>query len=206
MPFKKHLTNSRAFGLSILLLSGFFSSLNSFAYSSEGVSGWSWSAYLGNLNIDSTVARDQYLGDSAVILGFGAERFTDTSEFTLTLGMDFIFYDDKGDFSQLTNQGRKSSDASAVLAFVEFGPKLHFGLDNANFFIAHGGFSGIFASERGIGNCSNCYSEDIDVEGGAYGLIGIGHEFNSFELSLQFQQYFTGDLDNSLRIKIASVF
>jgi hypothetical protein len=175
--------------------------------STQGTSGWNWSAHIANLNIDSKVAQQQYISDSAFVFGGAAERYTDTSDFTLTLGFDFISYDDKGDFSQNTNKGTKSSDASAMMIFAEFGPKIYFAEDELNYFVAHAGISGIFGSERSIGYCSNCYSEDIDVSGGLYGVLGIGHSFtSSFDLSLQYQQYFSGDLDNSLRLKMTFDF
>ena len=69
-----------------------------------------------------------------------------------------------------------------------------------------GGLSGIFFSERSISSCSNCYSEDIDIDGGLYGVLGVGHKLGYFDIGLQFHQYFTGDLDNGFRLKLSSSF
>jgi hypothetical protein len=180
--------------------------LFSLTVQAQDESGWAWSGRLGNLNIDSEVAQKQYVDDAAVIVGFAAERYTDTSDFTLTIGADFISYDDKATFRQLTTDGDKRSSASGFMLFVEYGPKLRFGVDKSLFFVAHGGLSAVLGSERSIGNCTDCYTEDIELDGGAYGLLGIGHIFSSVELSLQFQQYFTGDFDNSLSLKLSSAF
>jgi hypothetical protein len=172
----------------------------------EGGSGWAWSGRLGNLNIDSELAQEQYVDDAAVMVGVAGEYYADTNDFTLTLGVDFLSYDDKATFNQLTTDGTKRSSASAMMIFAEYGPKIKFGADNSNFFIAHGGLSAVFGSERSIGYCTDCKTQDIELDGGAYGLLGIGHSFSSVEFSLQFQQYFTGDFDNSLSLKVSSVF
>lgn len=172
----------------------------------KAYSGWSWSAHVGNLNIDSTVAKFQGIDDSAWVIGAAAERYASDSILTYALGIDFIGYGDNYSFSQNTNKGEKSSDASAIMAYAEFGPKVSFGKDKLNHFTAHVGAANIFGSERGIDYCANCYSEDIDVDAGLYGVLGLGHSFSSFDLSLQFQQFFSGDLDSSLRLQISSSF
>jgi hypothetical protein len=46
----------------------------------------------------------------------------------------------------------------------------------------------------------------VDVNGGFYGALGVGHTFGMVDLSLQFQQYISGDLSNSLRFKVATAF
>ncbi len=169
-------------------------------------SGWSWSGHVGTLNLDSKVAYNEYVKDSAWVAGVAAERYSSDSNLTFLIGLDFIGYDDEASFRQNTTDGRKSSDASAVMGYVEFGPRIPFGADKSNYFIAHAGLSGIFSSERSISNCSNCYSEDIDITGGFYGALGVGHSFGNLDLGLQFQQYFSGDIDNSLRLRLSSSF
>jgi len=191
----------------ITLLSLLCSPLTAMASAANNdFSGWNWSGEIGTLNIDSTVADQQYIEDSATLFGFAAERYSNNSDFTFTMGLDFISYDDNNSFVQNTTDGYKSSDASAMLIFAEFGPKVRFGEDNMNYFIAHGGVSHVFGSERSVAFCSDCDSQKIDVDGGFYGILGVGHSFNSFDLDLQFQQYFTGDFDDSLRLKLSFSF
>jgi hypothetical protein len=172
----------------------------------QSVGSWSWSAHVGNLNIDSKVAREQGIDSSAWVIGVAAERLTSDSSLGFLVGLDFIGYDDNYSFSQDTNHGNKSSDASGAMVYAEFGPKVPFGQGGNNYFLAHAGVSGIFSSERGIGYCSDCYSEDIKVKGGLYGVLGVGHSFSRFDMGLQFQQYFSGDLDNSLRLNFSTSF
>lgn len=172
----------------------------------QAYSGWNWSAHVGTLNIDSNVAQEQRIEDSAWVLGAAAERFSSDSSLTFLVGIDLIGYGDNYSFRQETNKGEKSSDASAAMVYAEFGPKVPFGKDDSNYFLAHAGVSGIFSSERGIGYCTDCYSESIDVKGGAYGVLGVGHSFGRVDIGLQYQQYFSGDLDNSLRFNISTTF
>ncbi len=201
--FSKHNLPTKTLSLLSLLLA---TSAVAATPKEQAYSGWSWSAHVGTLSIDSKVAEQQGIDDSAWVIGLAAERYSSDSIMTITLGADFIGYGDNYSFSQNTNKGRKSSDASGALIYAEFGPRMPFGKDDTNYFVAHVGASGMINSERGISYCLDCYSEKIDVNGGLYGVLGVGHRFNSFDLGLQFQQYFSGDLDNSLRLRISSSF
>lgn len=174
--------------------------------------GWSFSGHVDHVNIDKEAAAepDAYVKDTATAVGAAAEYYSSDSENTLSLGASILFYRDNAEFSQYVRDwyggGYEDSDANAFMLFAEYGPKYRFGRDNMSFFLVKGGISGILASERGISNCSNCYEEDIEIDGGAYGVVGIGQTLGSLDISLQFQQYFSGDLDNSLRLKIAGAF
>lgn len=192
--------------LSTAILTATFSPLTLAAKEQPEYTGWSWSANVDSLNITKDAASREYIDPNAVVFGFAAEHYTSANEFTYAIGLNFISYDDQYGFSQQTNYGTKKSDASAMMAYVEAGPRYKFGVNGMNFLSIKGGISGIFSSQRGISYCSNCYSEDINVDGGFYGAIGVGHSFDSFDLSLNFHQYFTGDLDNSIGIKLSSSF
>ena len=172
----------------------------------EAYSGWNWSAHVGTLNIDSKVAQVQGIEDSAWVLGAAAERFSSDSILTFLVGIDLVGYSDNYSFSQDTDHGQKSSSASAAMVYVEFGPKIKFGAEENNYLITHIGLSNLFGSERSIDFCSDCYSENIDVKGGAYGVLGVGHSFGRVDIGLQYQQYFGGDLDNSLRFDVSTSF
>ena len=176
------------------------------AAQSQDSGGWSWSAHIANLNMDSKVAEEQGVNDSIFVLGAAAERYFTGSDFTFSLGLDLLLFDDKDGFSNQTTGGRKSSSASGGMLFAEYGTKINFGENHQNFVEARAGYSGLLSASRSISYCDGCDSEDIEFDGGTYGLLGVGHSFTSFDLGLQFQQYFSGDLDNSLRLKISTVF
>jgi hypothetical protein len=173
--------------------------------------GWSWSGHADHINIDKEAAAGQWIEDTAFAIGGAAEYYASDSENTLSLGASFIFYRDNAEFSQYVedywgDEGYEESDANAFMLFAEYGPKYRFGQDNMSFFSVRGGVSGILGSERSISNCSDCYSEDIEIDGGVYGVLGVGQTLGAVDISLQFQQYFSGDLDNTLRLKISGAF
>jgi|SRR6187551_946562 hypothetical protein len=173
--------------------------------------GWSWSGHVDHINIDKEAAAEQFIEDTATAIGGAAEYYSSTTENTLVLGMNFLFYNDNAEFAQFIRDywgdvNYTESDASAFMLFAEYGPKYRFGQDNMSFFTVRGGVSGMLYSERAISYCSNCYSEDIDIDGGVYGVLGIGQTLGSVDIGLQFQQYFSGDLDNSIRLKISGAF
>jgi hypothetical protein len=196
-----------SFLLSALLLSGTASAQNP----EPPYSAWSWSGHIDHITFDDEAAWEQGIADNATAIGFAAERFTNTSDNTLSLGMSFIFYNDDDEFAQYVEDywgdtEYAESSASALSVFAEYGPKYHFGADRLSFFTVRGGASGMLFSERSIGGCSDCYSEDIDIQGGLYGVLGIGRSSGYLDWSLQFQQYFTGDIDNVFRLKISGAF
>lgn len=173
--------------------------------------GWSWSAHVDHINLDKQAAAEQWIEDTALAVGGAAEYYASDSENTLSLGASLLFYNDNAEFSQYVRDhwghgSYEESDANALMLFAEYGPKYRFGQDNMSFFTVRGGVSGILASERSINDCRNCYSEDIEIDGGVYGVLGIGQTLGSLDLSLQFQQYLSGDLDNSIRLKISGAF
>jgi len=174
-------------------------------------SSWSWSGHIDHMNLDKEAAWEEGIEDSATAIGFAAERYTNTSEMTLSLGMNFLFYHDNAAFAQYVEDywgdiDYTESDASAITVFAEYGPKYRFGQNNKSFAIVRGGANAVLFSERAISGCSDCYSEDIDIEGGLYGVLGVGQTLGFLDVSLQFQQYFSGDIDNSLRLKISGTF
>lgn len=173
--------------------------------------GWSWSGHVDHINIDKQAAAEQWIENTATAVGGSAEYYSSKTENTLVLGASFLFYRDNAEFAQYVEDywgdvDYSESDANAFMLFAEYGPKYRFGQDNMTFVTVRGGVSGILGSERSISGCRNCYSEDIDIEGGVYGVLGIGQTLGSLDLSLQFQQYFSGDLDNSIRFKISGAF
>lgn len=173
--------------------------------------GWSWSGHVDHVNFDKQAAAEQGIEDSATAIGGAAEYYSSQSENALVLGINVLFYRDNAAFAQYVEDywgdiDYSESDANAFMVFAEYGPKYRFGQDNMSFVTVKGGVSGMLYSERAISGCSNCYSEDIDIDGGVYGVLGIGQTLGNLDLSLQFQQYFSGDLDNSVRLKLSGAF
>ena len=168
--------------------------------------GWSWSGNLDSLTINPDVAKREHIGTTAFMAGVAAEHFNSLNEFTYSFGLNFISYDDKDPFPQYTNRGWRESNATAMMVYTEAGTRYRFGHDDMNFLVVKGGASSIFGSERSIDHCSDCDTENIRVNAGLYGVVGIGHSFDSLDVTINFQQYFVGDLNSSLSLKISSTF
>ena len=205
-----------AFAFAIISLS----STLAVAHNQQADSGWSISGNVDHINIDHQAANrvDVMVAESATAIGIAGE-YVDAGSLTYAIGLNYIMYNDNNEFSQYVEDNwsddwdddwdsysYEESNANAFMLFAEVGPTIYFGADEMSFFSVRGGVSGIFDSTRAINYCSDCYSENINLDGGLYGALGIGRTLSSFDISLQFQQYFTGDIDNSLRLKMAFNF
>jgi len=205
------LLTSCLFGASLLASTAFAAAPTSNNPNNADYTGWSWAGHVDHVTIDSQAAAEQWIKDTATAIGGTAEYYSSKSENTLVLGGSVLFYRDNAEFAQYVEDywgdvDYSESDATAFMVFAEYGPKYRFGQDNMSFFTVRGGVSGMLYSERAISSCSNCYSEDIDIDGGVYGVLGIGQTLGSLDLSLQFQQYFSGDFDNTIRLKLSGAF
>lgn len=172
-------------------------------------SGWGWHVGVEHLAIDSAVAKQEKIRDSATVLNLEADYFMADKPLELHLGVSFIQYGDHDEFSQYGcyewggDCESKSSDASAMQLYGDYGLKKRFGPHKGGFYTLRGGFSAILGSERSINNCKNCYSEDIDVSGGLYGLAGIGfNATKSFSMGLNYKQYLSGDLESGFALDL----
>lgn len=172
-------------------------------------SGWGWHLGVEHLAIDSEVAAKEKVRDSATAFNFEVDYYTADKPFELHLGLSLLQYGDHDEFSQYGcyewggDCESKSSDASAMQIYGDYGLKKRFGPNKGGFYTLRGGFSAILGSERSIDNCKNCYSEDIDVSGGLYGLAGVGfNATQNFSMGLNYKQYFSGDLDSAFAIDL----
>jgi hypothetical protein len=172
--------------------------------------GWGWHVYLESLAIDSETAKKEGIGDNASALGLNAEYLFGGTSQSIKFGTAFMQYSDKQKFSQTTVQkggyddGRvedKSSDASAMQIFADYGTLQRFGPHKGGYYNARAGFAVVIGSERGISNCTNCASQDIDVSGGLYGLLGLGVNFTQgFSMELNYKPYFSGDIKSAIQL------
>lgn len=194
-------------------------SLSSFTFAQDGLNdeayvptdGWDWGGRLAMLSIDEDTARTQGVDDSAYLIGF--EGNYRQSSWVTTLGMDIVVYDDNEEFSQtvvgdgLFNDGDvsvESSSATGVLLSVATGYEWRFTESNDVSVLVQAGYSQMFASDRSIDNCEDCYSEDIDVDGGLFAAVSLMKSNENFDIGLYFQQYLTGDgLDNGLGLRFS---
>ncbi len=169
--------------------------------------GWSFGLNFDRLSLDADAAKrdDIQLQKEADVFGISAEYFTSDSDMTYAVGLNYISYGDNNPFFYEHRNGYyEQSDAHAFMVYGEAGPKFRIGGDGMTFVNVKMGVSSIFGSERSI-DC-DCVSEELSLDGGLYGSLGLGHSFGWLDVSVNFQQYFTGDLDNSLGLKFSTSF
>lgn len=173
---------------------------------SQDLSGrWAFNIGLEQVSIDKEQAfsADAQIDDSALSLHFEGEYFFH-SHYSVTLGLAFLQYDDLASFNQDTTGGNKSSDASAMPVYGELGYKRFFGPNDKVYLTTRAGVSVVLASERSISNCSNCYEEDIEIDGGFYGMLGAGMRLGqTWALGLHYKNYFSGDIENAVGLTIS---
>jgi hypothetical protein len=169
---------------------------------------WSWGLAVESVKFDSKKAALEGIGDSTTTLDIEAEYFI-RNHFTTSFGFSFVPYNDKNDFSVVTqNQTTdeiqtSSSDASAMALYAEMGYRRFFPTSLPYYTTARLGVSSLIASERSISNCSNCPSEDIDINGGIYARAGVGARFgNTWALGLDYKHYLSGDIDSSISLGV----
>lgn len=164
---------------------------------------WAFNIGVEQVSFDKQKASEQGIDDSATALLFEGEYFFH-SHYSVTLGLEFLPYDDDASFSQDTTAGYKSSDASGMPIYGELGYKRFFGASEKAYITTRAGMSVMVASDRSISNCTDCYEEDIDIDGGFYGLVGLGVRLGqSWSLGMHYKSYFTGDIENAAGISIS---
>ncbi len=155
---------------------------------------------VGQVSLDEETSLREGVEDSAFYMRFGWEG--QSNKFVYGAGMSAYVYSDNEGFEQLVEEydgdiSRADSSAVAINLFFEGG--YSHAVNEAVSFEGIAGFEPTISSERSIGNCTNCYEEDIDIGGGLYisPRVRFGGE-NTFSFLLAYHQYLTGDVDNGL--------
>ena len=174
---------------------------------------WSWGGYAGLASLDSTSAAQQGVDDSAWVTGFMAE-YTQSAWIT-SIGLDVVFYDDNQKFTQEVegsgafNDGDRStasSSANGYLLYAGTGYQWLFTEQQNVAVRLQGGYGLMVSSERSIGYCTDCYSEDIDIDGGLYIKASALHSGDSVSFGGYIQQYISDGLNTVLGVSISSSF
>jgi len=178
--------------------------------SDQSAPNWQFGVYYESLSFDSMASAYQWVGDGANVFGFNLEYDLNVSYLVVNTGMGFVMYDDFAEFSQTVvgdgwlNSGditSESSDATALNLFAEIGPNYRVGDNGSIALTARLGYGGLVLSERSIANCEDCYSEDIDLSGGAYGVIGASVDVGETStIGAQYRSYFGGDIESGARL------
>jgi len=183
----------------------------SYAQGSEPVDvfypSWEFGGTLGILNIDDASASRELIDSEAYVFGGFADYVMES--WMISLGLDFISYDDNAEFTQRTedffgDEDDSTSDANGFVIFAAVGPKWQFG---DTLLTVQGGYGHMFASERSISYCDNCYSEDIDIEAGLFGRATVRQNAGPVAIGLTFTQYLNSDdIDNQFALSISTAY
>jgi len=175
---------------------------------------WIFGGSITKFSLDSEAAHEQGISNSAWTLSIDANYVQ--SDWLTTISLDMLSYSDHNDFDQQvvgdgwSNSGQnstQSSEAVGIMTSFAFGKMWRMGQDNKLVLSAQGGFSAMISSERSIANCDDCYSEDIDIGGGAFVRAGIVNNFERFALGFRVTQYLTGDdLKNNAGVTLSMAF
>lgn len=174
---------------------------------------WSWGITGSHNTFDESVFA-QGIEDSAT--GFGFELDYEKSGWYTTVSAEYLAYDDNLTFRQKVigtgwaNKGdssTKSSNASGLLMGMASGVVRYYGESNDIGLYAQGGINIMARSERTIEACSNCSSQDIDIDGGLFIKTGVKKKFGRMNIGLHAKYYLSGDsLNSTLALSIGSDF
>lgn len=170
------------------------------------LSNWGWSFHLGQLNLDPVAAKRVRFDDSTVFMAAAGERSWNDYNMSLSTGFNIMLYQDNGGFKQNTTQGMKESSASGGSFYVQAGPQMRLGENDAIKVFLHAGYNQVLSSSRTIENCSNCHSEGISLSGGPYIATGIGYAINNINWGIQYTKYSSGDFKDSIALRVSTAF
>lgn len=177
----------------------------------EGI--WDWNLKIGNVSIDSEAAAKVGVEDSAMSFEVAGDYVQ--NNYRTSLFAQYIAYDDLQSFTNVvigsgwSNKGdisSKESDASGLLLGVAFGPQWQLDEQQTVIGYAQAGADFMVRSERSIASCSDCYSEDIKLEGGFFVAAGIEKRIDDLRLALVARQHLSGDLASNISLVVGYHF
>ena len=154
-------------------------------------------------SIDSAVARREGIGSRGWggLAGFGL-KFNKMAGVGAELTAQYV--SDNESFTQLTNQGVYSSTTTLldIAPYVALRAPLGDGFSAG----ANAGYSLVFGT-RTIENCINCFSEDLNVDGGLFvePVVYIG-KADSLQFGASFRLYMGGDMKNMIMLRLVKPF
>ena len=171
---------------------------------------WEFGGYVGQVMLDSGVADFELIDDTAITFG-GTANFH-KNNLVYSLGLEYMVYDDNNEFTvrvrnyYTDRETNEDSSASALVVYGAIGPRWQWGEEGRTRAYVQGGISAVFASDRSVQYCDNCPSEDIDIEGGAFGKATIEYSFSAVSLTAAYTHYIGSDIDGSIVIGVATPF
>jgi len=159
---------------------------------------------IGHFNLDSDNSAQEGIGDSGTFLKFGWEA--QQSHLAYGFGLSGLLLKDNDSFNVTVenNFGSQYSSSSSVDAFGFYG-ELGYSLPmgESSKFDLMGGIDLLWAN-RGIANCTDCPSEDVNLDGGLYveprlTFVNDG----SFNFSIAYRHYPDSDIEGGINLNFS---
>lgn len=175
--------------------------------------GWSFAGRVYFDQVDSAAAKKEGIKDSMTTLQLAGDY--NSQKWKTSLWLDILMYSDQRPFSQWvegsgwSNNGdisRESSTAGGMTLGVATGPQWVFGANGDNVAYLQGGFNAVIRSTREISSCSNCYSEDINIDGGALVVSGVEHHGENWFVGANLRHHLSGDLKTGFGLTLGYKF
>lgn len=151
---------------------------------------------LGSYTLNSSAATSQKIEDSMYVINVFAEGYTGIFSYGLGINMGSPDDNDSFQVDVVDSYGKEetaSSDVSTRGFYAELGAGHHVN-DNVRLEVL-GGYE-ILSGDRSIANCSDCPSQDIDLDGGLYLKPRMKFETDSdYSITVQYQLNMTGDVE-----------
>lgn len=158
---------------------------------------------IGTVNLDAKSSFENYIDDSATYFKLGWEQHKE--EWIWGIGISGYLYSDNASFTNNTTDGTKSSEASAINGYLEGGYKYTVN-ENVSFSIITG-YEQVFSSSRGIGMCTGCDSEDIDISAGIYIQPRVTYLWsNDWYATASYSSYLGGDVESALFLTVGILY
>lgn len=160
-----------------------------------------WYAGGGYIGLDTAATDPQGIGSGGFTLelGYGGSM---SNGFMYSLGLYLPFFSDDDEFSQRVedNFGDRRTEDSSISSWgllAEAGYR--FTLSEKTAFGLSAGFRSLSA-DREIANCSNCYSEGLSLEGGAYLRPALFFDNPTIDVEIAAMTFLSGDMTNGVML------
>lgn len=179
----------------------------------DNLTGWTFAGRVYFDQLDTAQATTEGVKDSLSTLQLAADYNTPTWKSTLWL--DILMYSDERPFSQWvegtgwSNSGdvsQKKSSASGIMIGAATGPQWVFGADQNVVAYVQGGLDVMVRSTREIAACSNCYSEDINLDGGAVVISGLERHGENWIFGANLRHHLSGDFKTGFGLTLGYKF
>ncbi len=186
---------------------------NSAVATEESKSGdWEFSwLTVSQLSLTSEALKEEpTISKNAMEYSFSADY--ESGKWLTSLGIGLQVYDDSDSWEQdvvdqFGNEDTVDSSTTGWSVSAAFGPRWFLGNKEEHMLVAQAGYAYVGDASRGVGLCTDCPGEDIDVEGGAFFKATYLYSFSGMAVGFHATKYLSGDsFDQSFGIVLSTPY